>query len=68
VALTPFGQIESVLSRKNQGTGLGLPLTKALIELHSGEMQIESEVGKGTTVTVLFPASRVIARTAAITT
>jgi signal transduction histidine kinase len=60
VALTPFGQIESVLSRKNQGTGLGLPLTKALIELHGGEMKLESELGKGTIVTALFPPSRVI--------
>jgi len=62
VALTPFGQIESVLSRKNQGTGLGLPLTKALIELHNGELKLESEPGKGTIVTVLLPPGRVIKR------
>ncbi|MBI3419277.1 MAG: PAS domain S-box protein [Proteobacteria bacterium] len=60
VVLAPFGQIESSLSRKNQGTGLGLPLTKALVELHEGTLTIDSAVGVGTTVTVTFPASRVL--------
>ncbi|MCL2504713.1 MAG: ATP-binding protein [Alphaproteobacteria bacterium] len=60
VALTPFGQIENALSRKHQGTGLGLPLAKALVELHEGVMEIKSEVGVGTTVSIIFPASRVI--------
>lgn len=59
IALSPFGQIESALSRKNQGTGLGLPLTKALIELHDGVLDLRSRVGKGTVVTVIFPAGRV---------
>lgn len=59
-ALAPFGQIESALNRKTQGTGLGLPLTKALAELHGGELQIESAPGKGTTVTVVLPADRVL--------
>ena len=59
VALAPFGQIESALSRKNQGTGLGLPLTKALVELHGGVLDLHSEVGKGTTVTLVFPIERV---------
>ena len=62
MALAPFGQIESSLSRSTQGTGLGLPLTKALVELHGGELQIASEVGKGTTVTVVLPAERVVLR------
>lgn len=61
-ALAPFGQIESVMSRKTQGTGLGLPLTKALIELHGGELQISSELGKGTVVSALFPAGRMVQR------
>ncbi|HVY13332.1 MAG TPA: ATP-binding protein, partial [Alphaproteobacteria bacterium] len=60
LVLAPFGQIESALSRKNQGTGLGLPLTKALTELHGGTLEIASEVGKGTTVTVTFPPDRVL--------
>jgi len=62
VAMAPFGQIESALSRKNQGTGLGLPLTKALVELHGGVLDLQSEVGKGTTVTIVLPAERVISK------
>jgi PAS domain S-box-containing protein len=58
--LAPFGQIESALSRKNQGTGLGLPLTKALVELHDGTLEIDSTVGSGTKVTVTLPAARVL--------
>jgi PAS domain S-box-containing protein len=61
-ALAPFGQIESVISRRTQGTGLGLPLTKALVELHGGELRIDSQIGQGTTVTALFPAERVVMR------
>jgi two-component system cell cycle sensor histidine kinase PleC len=55
VALTPFGQVDNRLERRYEGTGLGLPLTKALVELHRGALAIESERGKGTTVTVRFP-------------
>lgn len=61
VALAPFGQIESALSRKHQGTGLGLPLTKALVELHGGVLDLQSKLGDGTTVTLIFPAERVLA-------
>ena len=60
VALTPFRQVESGLNRKHAGTGLGLPLVKSLIELHGGNIRIESEPQRGTTVTLVFPASRVI--------
>ncbi len=59
--MAPFGQVDSTLSRRYEGTGLGLPLTKALVDLHGGELTLESEVGHGTTATVRFPASRVIA-------
>lgn len=59
-ALAPFQQIDSKLSREHEGTGLGLPLTKALVELHGGTLDIESEVGIGTTITLRFPASRLI--------
>lgn len=62
VALAAFGQIDSSLARKHEGTGLGLPLCKALVELHGGTLVIESEVGIGTTVIVKLPASRVVAR------
>ncbi len=58
IALAPFGQIESALSRKNQGTGLGLPLTKALVELHGGIFDLQSKVGVGTVITLTFPPER----------
>ena len=54
-ALSPFGQVDSQLNRKYEGTGLGLPLTRALVELHGGTMDMMSEVGVGTTVRVVFP-------------
>ena len=55
VALERFGQASSSLTRSYEGTGLGLPLTKALVDLHGGQLTIVSEKGKGTTVTVIFP-------------
>jgi signal transduction histidine kinase len=55
IALAPFGQVDSGLNRKYNGVGLGLPLTKRLIELHGGTMDIVSACGKGTTVTVHLP-------------
>ena len=61
-ALAAFGQVESALSRKHEGTGLGLPLSKALVELHGGALEIESEAGVGTTVAVTFPSFRVLPR------
>lgn len=57
-ALAPFSQIDSALNRKYEGTGLGLPLTKALAELHGGSLDLRSEVGVGTVATVRFPAER----------
>jgi signal transduction histidine kinase len=58
VALAPFGQIDSGLNRRYDGVGLGLPLTKRLVELHDGTMEIESSPGTGTTVTARFPPTR----------
>ena len=55
VALSPFGQIDSSLSRKYEGTGLGLPLCKVFAALHGGSLDIESSPGKGTVVTVVLP-------------
>jgi len=65
VALAPFGQIDSQFTRKYEGTGLGLPLTKKLAELHGGRLEIESELCVGTKVTVAFPAERLIEQSAA---
>jgi protein-histidine pros-kinase len=59
IALEPFRQIEGPMSRRFDGTGLGLPLAKALVELHDGHLQIESAAEKGTTVRVCLPAHRI---------
>jgi len=59
-ALERFGQVDDSLGRKYEGTGLGLPLSKALMELHGGTLELESALGIGTTVTVAFPAERLI--------
>src|SRR3546814_14710285 len=57
--LEPFTQVESGLSRKHEGTGLGLPLCRALIEVHDGTLSLESELGAGTAITVPLPAPRI---------
>jgi signal transduction histidine kinase len=56
LALKPFRQVDSNLNRRFEGTGLGLPLAKALTELHGGRITIESEPEKGTTVELHLPA------------
>ncbi len=63
-ALSRFGQVDSALNRKQMGTGLGLPLSKALTELHGGSLDLQSQLGVGTTVTVRFPAARIAEETA----
>jgi signal transduction histidine kinase len=65
-ALASFSQVDSAFTRKYQGTGLGLPLTKKLTELHGGALKIESRVNVGTTVTAVFPRERVLAMPKAI--
>ena len=55
--LSEYGQAEHGLDHVAEGTGLGLPITKKLVELHGGELLLESEVGKGTTVTVCLPGN-----------
>jgi len=59
-ALSQFGQIDSSLARHHEGSGLGLPLAKALIEIHGGSLDVQSKLGVGTTVTVRLPAERII--------
>ncbi len=58
-ALSPYGQVDRKQARKHEGTGLGLYLCCQLVDLHSGELSFDSEVGKGTTVTVRFPSQRI---------
>ena len=53
--MEPFGQVANAFSRNHEGTGLGLPLTKELVDVLGGRMRLESEVGIGTTVTVWLP-------------
>lgn len=61
-AMQPFEQVGGGdNSRKHDGTGLGLPLCANFMALHDGEINVQSEVGKGTIVTVRFPADRTIA-------
>lgn len=59
-AMAPFGQIERVLSRSHEGTGLGLPLVKALCDLHDAGLDIASVSGVGTVITVSFAADRLV--------
>ena len=60
-AMMPFGQVDSKIRRKQEGTGLGLPLAKQLVELHGGTFRIESKVNSGTAVTFVLPPERIIA-------
>jgi two-component system cell cycle sensor histidine kinase PleC len=58
--MTPFGQIAPVYTRNHQGMGLGLVLTKALIERHGGRLTLYSAPRVGTTVRLSFPAQRMV--------
>ena len=58
-ALMPFGQISNMMSPKHTSTGLGLPLAKAMMELHGGSLTITSAPQQGTAVMLGFPAARV---------
>lgn len=60
-AMQPFGQIhDPTRANTQQGTGLGLPLTKAMAELHGGKLYLESDTGQGTKITITFPKERAI--------
>ncbi|MGH6927961.1 MAG: ATP-binding protein, partial [Dongiaceae bacterium] len=50
----------NLYTRKQEGTGLGLPLTKRMVDLHDGRLEIVSALGQGTTVTVRFPRERLL--------
>ena len=62
--LEPFGQVESAMNRSHAGTGLGLPLVNAMVELHGGSLSLDSAPGVGTTVTLRFPPERVLDKSA----
>jgi signal transduction histidine kinase len=55
----PFEQVADHLTREHEGTGLGLPIAKALIELHGGELVLSSQPGAGTTARIRLPGDRV---------
>ena len=59
-ALEPFKQLDAGLERRFEGLGLGLPLANALMRLHGGSLSIHSEPGHGTTVSLDFPAERMV--------
>lgn len=59
-AMSPFGQVDSSLSRKYEGTGLGLPLTRHLVDLHEGDLTLQSTMGQGTQVAISFPRHRIM--------
>jgi PAS domain S-box-containing protein len=56
--MAPFGQADSGMARRYDGSGLGLPLSRKFMDLHGGSLRIDSVVGKGTTVTLVFPKDR----------
>jgi signal transduction histidine kinase len=58
-----FEQVDSSLSRKYEGTGLGLPLVKMMIELHGGTLDLQSDLGLGTTAVITFPPDRLVDNT-----
>ncbi len=60
IALTPFGQVDGGRARWREGAGLGLPIAKALIELHGGQIEIRSVKDEGTTVIVSLPPRHLV--------
>jgi signal transduction histidine kinase len=60
---SPFSAVDDANTHGRHGAGLGLPLARQLVEMHDGTLEIESEAGKGTTVTIALPAQRLIAKT-----
>ena len=57
IALTPFGQVDGSRTRWREGTGLGLPIAKSLVELHGGTLEITSRKGSGTTIHITLPVN-----------
>jgi signal transduction histidine kinase len=59
-ALAAYSQVRNVQVREHKGTGLGLPIVSAMMELHGGMLQLESEVGVGTVVSLFYPPERTV--------
>jgi len=59
--MEPYKQAHVARAHDHEGTGLGLPLVKSMVELHGGTVELASGVGEGTTITARFPKERVIA-------
>jgi signal transduction histidine kinase len=57
--LQPFVQADNELSRRHEGTGLGLTLVNSMVAMHGGRLHLESEIGSGTTAVLSFPPQRV---------
>ena len=60
IAMTPFGQVDGGRARWREGTGLGLPIAKALVDLHGGEIEIRSVKGEGTEVAIILPSRNTV--------
>lgn len=60
LAVEPFVQVDARIARRHEGTGLGLPMVAAIMELHGGSIAIRSKPDHGTRVTISFPAGRVL--------
>ena len=60
ISLQPFGQSGDTMTRRHEGTGLGLPLSRSLCYLHGGDLEIDSSKGAGTTVVVSLPPERIL--------
>lgn len=58
VAVTPFGQVDGGKNRWREGTGLGLPIARALVQMHGGSFDIRSEKSKGTEIVIVLPEVR----------
>ncbi|MEQ8396980.1 HAMP domain-containing sensor histidine kinase [Thalassobaculum sp.] len=61
IALLPFGRTDSAMRTGEAGTGLGLPICKAIVEAHGGRLTIDSAPRRGTTISVILPANRLVA-------
>jgi signal transduction histidine kinase len=58
--MQPFGQVAESYRRSHEGTGLGLPICKSLVELHGGRFELDSAPGEGTSVCITLPPERTV--------